>query len=156
MVLAGAAAAVFLARFSWGRYVYAVGGNEEAARYSGLRVAAVKTGIYAAAGLCSALAGLSLALRYGSGYVDLGRGYELQIIAACAIGGVSFWGGEGSVAGALLGAVTLQQLQTLLIFLGVEADRIEIAYGSAIIVAVGVDMLRHKNVLARWFGRKTS
>jgi ribose/xylose/arabinose/galactoside ABC-type transport system permease subunit len=154
MIAVGAIAVVFLARFSWGRYVYAVGGNEEAARYSGLRVAAIKTGIYAAAGFCSALAGVSLALRYGSGYVDLGRGYELQIIAACAIGGVSFSGGEGSVVGALLGAVTLQQLQTLLIFLGVEADRIEIAYGSAIIVAVGLDMLRHKNIFGRWFRRK--
>lgn len=154
MLAAGAVAVVFLARFSWGRYVYAVGGNEEAARYSGLRVSAIKTGIYAAAGFCSALAGVSLALRYGSGYVDLGRGYELQIIAACAIGGVSFSGGEGSVHGALLGAVTLQQLQTLLIFMGVAADRIEIAYGSAIIVAVVIDLLRHKNVLARWFRRK--
>ncbi|HLY11695.1 MAG TPA: ABC transporter permease [Planctomycetota bacterium] len=153
MIVVGAAAAVVLARFSWGRYVYAVGGNEEAARYSGLRVAAIKSGLYAGAGFCSALAGISLALRYGSGYVDLGRGYELQIIAACAIGGVSFSGGEGSVLGALLGAITLQQLQTLLIFLGVEADRIEIAYGSAIILAVGLDMLRHKNVFSGWLRR---
>jgi len=156
MAVAGAIAALGLARISWGRYVYAVGGNEEAALYSGVRVGAIKTGIYALAGFCSALAGVSLALRYGSGYVDLGRGYELEIIAACAIGGVSFSGGEGSVVGALLGAITLQQLQNLLIYLGVPADRIEIAYGSAIIVAVGLDMLRHKNVFGRWFRRNGS
>jgi len=156
-MLAGAAVAtLLLARFSWGRYVYAVGGNEEAARYSGLRVAAIKTGIYTVAGFFSALAGVCFALHYGSGYVDLGRGYELQVIAACAIGGVSFSGGEGSVAGALLGAVTLQQLQTLLTFLGVPADRIEIAYGSAIILAVGFDQLRHGNALGRWFRRNAA
>lgn len=156
MMIGAVAAAVLLARFSWGRYVYAVGGNEEAARYSGLRVAAIKTGVYTVAGLFSAVAGTSFALHYGSGYVDLGRGYELQIIAACAIGGVSFSGGEGSVAGAILGAVTLQQLQTLLTYVGVRSDRIEIAYGSAIILAVGVDQLRHGTVLNRWFRRKTS
>jgi ribose/xylose/arabinose/galactoside ABC-type transport system permease subunit len=147
---------ILLARFSWGRYVYAVGGNEEAARYSGLRVGAIKAGIYTVAGLLSALAGASMALKYRSGYVDLGRGYELHIIAACAIGGVSFTGGQGSVVGAILGAVTLQQLQNLLIYSGVPSDRIEIAYGSAIILAVGFDQLRHGNVLARWFRRKTT
>lgn len=156
MAAGAAIMTVLLARFSWGRYIYAVGGNEEAARYSGLEVAAIKTGIYAVAGFFSAVAGASFALRYGSGYVDLGRGYELQIIAACAIGGVSFTGGEGTVAGAILGAVTLQQLQTLLTYLGVPADRIEIAYGSAIILAVGFDQLRHGSVLSRWFRRKTT
>ena len=156
-MLAGAAVAtVILARFSWGRYVYAVGGNEEAARYSGLGVAAIKTGIYTVAGFFSAVAGVSYAAYNGSGYVDLGRGYELQIIAACAIGGVSFSGGEGSVIGALLGAMTLQQLQTLLVYLKVSADRIEIAYGSAIILAVGFDQLRHGNALARWFRRNAA
>lgn len=153
MAACAAVGTLILARFSWGRYVYAVGGNEEAARYSGLRVGAIKTGIYTVAGLLSGLAGASLALRYGSGYVDLGRGYELHIIAACAIGGVSFTGGQGTVFGALLGAVTLQQLQNLLIYFGVPADRIEIAYGSAIILAVGFDQLRQGNVMARWFRR---
>jgi ribose/xylose/arabinose/galactoside ABC-type transport system permease subunit len=60
------------------------------------------------------------------------------------------------VAGAILGAVTLQQLQNLLIYLGVESDRIEIAYGSAIILAVGFDQLRQGNVLSRWIRRKPS
>lgn len=156
MGVCAAVGSVILARFRWGRYVYAVGGNEEAARYSGLRVAAIKTGIYTVAGLLSALGGASLALLYGSGYVDLGRGYELQIIAACAIGGVSFTGGQGSVVGALLGALTLQQLQTLLIYFGVPSDRVEIAYGSAIILAVGFDQLRQGNLVSRWFRRKAT
>lgn len=156
MVGLGALATLVLARFSWGRYVYAVGGNEEAARFAGLRIAWIKTGIYAAAGLFAGLAGSSLALYYGSGYVELGRGYELQIIAACAIGGVSFSGGQGSVLGAVLGAVTLQVLQILLIQLNVRETYIEIAYGAAIILAVAVDQLRQGSVLAKWFGRKAS
>lgn len=145
-----------LARFSWGRYVYAVGGNEEAARFAGLPIGAIKAGIYAAAGLCAALAGCSMALRFGSAYVAIGAGYELQIIAACAIGGVSFSGGQGSVPGALLGALTLQTLRILLIQLHVKADYIDIAYGTAIVLAVAVDQLRTGAALPRWFGRKAA
>src|SRR6185503_3655442 len=113
MLVLGAGAAVLMARFSWGRYVYAVGGNEEAARFSGLAVDWIKVGIYTAAGLFSGLAGSAMALRYGSAYVAIANAYELRIIAACAIGGVSFAGGEGSVIGAVLGAVALQVLENL-------------------------------------------
>ena len=153
--LAGATAlgSLLLARTSGGRYVYAIGGNEEAARFSGLPIPAIKTAIYATAGLCASLGGCALALRYGSGYVELGRGYELQIIAACAVGGVSFSGGEGSILGAVLGAITLQVLEILLITLKVQADYIQIAYGAAIILAVAVDQLRHGSVVGRWIGR---
>jgi ribose transport system permease protein len=154
MLALGAATAVLLARFSWGRYVYAVGGNEEAARFSGLRVDWIKVGIYAAAGLFSGFAGSAMALRYGTAYVAIANGYELRIIAACAIGGISFSGGHGSVAGALLGAVTLQVLEILLIQLRVKAEYIDIAYGSAIILAVAIDLLRTGGGLGRWFGRK--
>jgi ribose transport system permease protein len=154
MLALGAGAAILMARFSWGRYVYAVGGNEEAARYSGLSVDWIKVGIYAVAGLFSGFAGSAMALRYGSAYVAIASGYELRIIAACAIGGVSFSGGHGSVAGALLGAVTLQVLETLLLQLRVRAEYIDIAYGSAIILAVAIDLLRTGGNLGRWFGRK--
>jgi ribose transport system permease protein len=154
MLALGAGTALLLARFSWGRYVYAVGGNEEAARFSGLRVDWIKVGIYAAAGLFSGFAGSAMALRYGTAYVAIANGYELRIIAACAIGGISFSGGHGSVAGALLGAVTLQVLEILLIQLRVKAEYIDIAYGSAIILAVAIDLLRTGGGLGRWFGRK--
>ena len=152
MIVLGIAAAVLLARFSWGRYVYAVGGNEEAARFAGLRVDWIKVGIYATAGLFSGLAGAAMALRYGSAYVAIANGYELKIIAACAIGGISFAGGEGSVTGALLGAVTLSVLENLLIQLRVPSEYIEIAYGSAIILAVSIDL--HGRDIAKWLGRK--
>jgi ribose transport system permease protein len=154
MVALGAAASVVMARFSWGRYVYAVGGNEEAARFAGLRVDWIKVGVYAAAGLFAALAGIALSLHYGSANLAVGEGYELQIIAACAIGGVSFAGGQGSVAGALIGAATLQVLRVLLIQLRVGEKYIEIAYGATIILAVAIDQVRQRPVLGRWFGRK--
>lgn len=151
----GIVASVLMARFKWGRYVYAVGGNEEAARYSGLSVDWIKVGIYAAAGLCSGLAGSAMALRYGSAYVAIANGYELQIIAACAVGGVSFAGGQGSVAGAVLGAVSLQVLRILLIQLRVAPERVEIVYGVVVLGAVAFDLHREK-LIARLLGRKTA
>ena len=93
-----------------------------------------------------------MALRYGSAYVAIANGYELKIIAACAIGGISFAGGEGSVPGAILGAVTLSVLENLLIQLRVKPEYIEIAYGSAIILAVSIDL--HGREIAKWLGRK--
>lgn len=155
-LLAGAAGWSVLARFGCGRAVYAVGGNEEAARFAGLRIGLVKAGVYAAAGLCAALAGCALALHHGSAYVALGAGYELQIIAACALGGVSFSGGQGSVGGAMLGALTLQTLRILLLQLRVKSEYIDIFYGAAIVLAVGVDQLRRGDVFARGFGRKSA
>lgn len=142
-----------MARLSWGRYVYAVGGNEEAAKFSGLPVDWIKVGIYSVAGIFSGLAGTAMALRYGTAYVAIASGYELRIIAACAIGGVSFSGGQGSVAGSVLGALTLQVLEILLIHLQVKAEYIDIAYGSAIILAVAIDLVRSGAGLHRWFGR---
>jgi ribose/xylose/arabinose/galactoside ABC-type transport system permease subunit len=156
MLALGALASVLLARFSWGRYVYAVGGSEEAARFAGLPVERVKIGVYAVAGLLAALAGCAYDLNYASSHVSHGGGYELQIIAACAVGGVSFSGGQGSVAGALLGAVSLRVLYTLLTRLKVPGERIEIAYGAAIILAVAVDQFRQGQALRRWFGRKAT
>jgi len=154
MLVLAVGMSILMARFQWGRYVYAVGGNEEAARYSGLEVDWIKTGIYAAAGLFSGLAGSAMALRYGSAYVAIANGYELQIIAACAVGGVSFAGGQGSVAGAVLGAVALQVLRILLIQLRVKPEYIEIAYGAAVLGAVAFDLLRGGRGLSKWLGRK--
>lgn len=153
MVVLALLASLVLARFSWGRFVYAVGGNEEAARFAGIPVPRVKIGVYVAAGLFAALAGCAYALNYAQAHVSNGRGYELQIIAACAIGGVSFTGGQGSVAGALLGAATLRLLYTLLIQLKVKGEYIEIAYGAAIILAVALDQMRQGTNFSKWFRR---
>ncbi len=156
VLVLGILASVVMARFRWGRYVYAVGGNEEAARFAGLRIGAIKAGIYAAAGLFSALAGCTYSLKYGTTMVTMGNGYELQIIAACAIGGVSFSGGQGTVAGSVIGAAILQTLYELLLQLRVPGDRIEIFYGAAILLAVGIDQVRRGGLPARWFSRSAT
>ena len=99
--------AVFLNYTRTGRALYAVGGNPLAARYCGIDPGAQQLLVYALAGAVSGLCGYLWVSRYGIAYVDIAQGYELTIIAACVIGGVSIAGGAGSVAGALLGALFL-------------------------------------------------
>lgn len=142
MIVLGVAGSLVLARFGWGRSVYAIGGNEEAARFCGLPIERIKIGIYVAAGFFSALAGCAYALRYGTASVSVGQGYELQIIAACAVGGASFTGGQGSIGGALIGAATLQVLRELLTQLHVQDKYVDIAYGCTIVLALAIDRLR--------------
>lgn len=153
LVVLAIVATIALARTRAGRAVYAIGGNETAARLSGLRVERTKIGIYAIAGLASALAGCAFALRYGSASVAVGQGYELQIVAACVVGGASLSGGQGSIAGAVIGAAILQVLRELLIQFHVQDRYMEIAYGAMIVVAVTIDRLQHRRVFERWFRR---
>ena len=102
-----AAFAVFLNYTRIGRALYAVGGNPLAARYCGIDLGAQQLLVYAIAGAVSGLCGYLWVSRYGIAYVDIAQGYELTIIAACVIGGVSIAGGVGTVTGALMGALFL-------------------------------------------------
>ncbi len=90
---------VLLARTRFGRYVYAIGGNEEAARLAGINVAAVKTAVYMISGGCAAVSGLLLMSRFSSGSPQTGIGTELQSIAAVVVGGTRLMGGRGSIVG---------------------------------------------------------
>ena len=101
-------------RFQWGRAIFAVGGNEMAALFSGLRVGMVKTTAYVAAGLLASISGVVLAVVQGQGKADLANGYELDIIASAVVGGTSLTGGRGSVAGAVLGALIFGVLRNAL------------------------------------------
>ena len=101
-------------RFQWGRAIFAVGGNEMAALFSGLRVGFVKTTAYVAAGLLASISGVVLAVVQGQGKADLANGYELDIIASAVVGGTSLTGGRGSVAGAVLGALIFGVLRNAL------------------------------------------
>jgi len=112
-----ALAAVFqtlMTRFQWGRAVFAVGGNETAARYSGVRVGLVKASVYLAAAMLAAVSGVALTIVQGQGKADLAMGYELDIIASAVVGGASLAGGRGSVAGAVLGALIFGVLRNAL------------------------------------------
>ena len=99
-----------LRRTRFGRYVYAVGGNREAARLSGINVRGVELSAYVVCSLCAGLAGLVLSSRVGSGSADLGSGLEITTIAAVFIGGVAWGGGAGSVIGVVLGVLLLTVL----------------------------------------------
>lgn len=105
---------VVMKRFQWGRAVFAVGGNETAALFSGIRVGRVKTLVYVIAGLLASVSGVVLAVVQGQGKADLATGYELDIIASAVVGGASLTGGRGSVLGAVLGALIFGVLRNAL------------------------------------------
>jgi ribose transport system permease protein len=103
-----------MTRYQWGRGVFAVGGNETAALFSGIPVNRIKTSAYVVSGLLAAVSGVVLAIVQGQGKADLATGYELDIIASAVVGGASLAGGRGSVAGAVLGALIFGVLRNAL------------------------------------------
>jgi ribose transport system permease protein len=134
-----------------GRNIYAVGGNQSAARLSGISVNRVRTKAFVIAGLMSGLAGVLLTARLDSGSPNYGQGYELTAIAAAVIGGASLFGGHGNVFATLFGALTIVLVQNGLNLHGVPAAWQEIALGTIIALAVGADMWRAD--LGRVMGR---
>jgi len=126
-----------------GKYMYAIGGNTEAAEVSGINTAAVIIKIYAMAGAMYGIAGFLLTARSGGSSVNLGLGYELEAIAACTIGGVSQSGGVGKVSGVLVGVCVFELLKISLQFLGVDPSYQFIAQGVVIIVAVALDIRKY-------------
>jgi len=145
-VLALAAVLVyFLLRHTrLGRYAYAIGSNTEAARYAGVRVDAYTVAVYAASGLLVGLASMIEASRLMTGQPTAGEGYELKTIAAVVIGGGSLRGGEGSVAGTLVGGFIMGLLSNGSNLLGVSPFLQQVIIGSVIILAVGADEWRKR------------
>jgi ribose transport system permease protein len=137
---------LLLTRTTFGRYVYAIGGNEEATRLSGVRVRLHKTFIYGWAGLMSAVAAIILTARLNSAQPIAGMMYELDAIAATVIGGTSLMGGEGTMVGTLIGALIMGVLRNGLNLLGVSSFLQQIIIGGVIVGAVLVDTLlkRHR------------
>jgi ribose/xylose/arabinose/galactoside ABC-type transport system permease subunit len=137
---------VLLTRTTFGRYVYAIGGNEEATRLSGVSVRFHKTMIYGVSGLMSALAAVILTARLNSAQPIAGMMYELDAIAATVIGGTSLMGGDGTLAGTLVGALIMGVLRNGLNLLGVSSFLQQIVIGAVIVVAVLIDtVLKRKN-----------
>ncbi|MDQ3349462.1 MAG: ribose ABC transporter permease [Acidobacteriota bacterium] len=129
-----------LANTVFGRAAYAIGGNEEAARLSGVHVRYHKTAIYGVAGLMSAAAAVILTARLNSAQPTAGTMYELDAIAATVIGGTSLLGGEGTIMGALIGALIMGVLRNGLNLLNVSSFIQQVVIGVVIIGAVLVDM----------------
>jgi len=121
-----------------GRMLYAYGSNKEAARFFGLPSIRIVVGAYVGAGVLAGLAGFLYAARVGTVTVVLANGWELQVLAAVVIGGVSIWGGSGSVIGAALGAVALASIDNGLVLLNVQEYWRLVIQGVAIVLAVAV------------------
>src|SRR5262249_22948539 len=140
------AAQFVLTRTTFGRYVYAIGGNEEATRLSGVSIRFHKTTIYGVSGLTSALAAVILTARLNSAQPIAGMMYELDAIAATVIGGTSLMGGDGTLGGTLVGALIMGVLRNGLNLLGVSSFLQQIVIGGVIVVAVLLDtVLKRKN-----------
>jgi len=142
-VIAVAASAVAM-RTPFGRHVYAVGGNERAARLAGIRVGRVKLLTYCFSGLCAGLVGLIIASQLESAHPATGESFELNAIAAVVLGGTSLMGGRGSVRGSLIGAFVIGVLADGLVMMGVSEFWQIVIKGLVIVLAVTVDQLQTK------------
>jgi ribose/xylose/arabinose/galactoside ABC-type transport system permease subunit len=142
---------VYLRHTVWGRETYAIGGNEEAARFSGIRIAWVKMRVYALCGLCAGFAGMLSCGKFKSAQTTTGDGYELTVVAAAVVGGASLTGGRGSALGAVLGMLVLQLIGNGIFILGnlnlgfvrvpVVQEDTKLIMGVSIIVAVMIDQI---------------
>ena len=141
--------AIFLQRISLGRHIFAVGGNPQAARVSGINVDGVLVFVYATSGFFAGLAALLMAGRTGSGYPNLGIGAELDAIAAVIIGGASFFGGRGTVLGVFAGVLVMGLLRNGLNLMDISAFWQQTLIGIVILLAVWIDVLRRRS------GRRT-
>lgn len=129
-----------LKRTALGRYAFAIGGNEEAAKLSGINVTAYKIAVYVLCGTLSGLAAIILTARLNAAQPTAGTMYELDAIAATVIGGTSLMGGEGSVIGTLIGALIMGVLKNGLTIMNVSSFIQQVVIGGAIITAVLIDM----------------
>ena len=126
-----------------GKYMYAIGGNPQAAEVAGVPVKKTLIIIYAKAAAMYGLAGFMLGAKAGGASVQLGYGYEMEAIAACTIGGVSVSGGRGKVSSALIGVAVFEILKAALQFLGVNSNAQWIALGIIIFVAISLDIRKY-------------
>jgi ribose transport system permease protein len=137
--------AIFLQRVSLGRHIFAVGGNPQAARVSGINVDGVLVFVYATSGFFAGLAALLMAGRTGSGYPNLGIGAELDAIAAVIIGGASFFGGRGTILGVFAGVLVMGLLRNGLNLMDISAFWQQTLIGIVILLAVWIDVLRRRS-----------
>jgi ribose transport system permease protein len=135
---------VVLRRTVFGRYIFAIGSNEAAARLSGIRVRSQKVAIYTVAGICFGISGLMQLSRLTQGDPTVAIGLELDVIAAVVIGGASLSGGSGTILGSIIGALIMAVLRNGSNQMGWPTYMQEIIIGVVIIIAVGLDKLRQR------------
>jgi ribose transport system permease protein len=133
---------IVTSRTVWGRRVYAVGGNEKAARLTGLNVRELKVSVYIISALCAGIAGIVQASYLSSVTASLATGEELAVIAATVIGGVNLSGGEGTIFGVVIGTIMLEVLRNGLLLFGIDPYWQGVFVGGIIVVAVSLDRFR--------------
>jgi ribose transport system permease protein len=145
MLVVGAVGHVALRRTTFGRRVLATGGNETAARFSGIDTRSIKLRVLLVSSLAAALAGMLYAGRLHSGRFQFGQGDELSVIAAAVLGGTSLFGGRGTVVGSIVGALMIGLINNGLILMGLEFSQQLIARGVIIILAVAIRQSRPRS-----------
>lgn len=148
MVAVFAVTAVLLHRTRFGQHLFAIGGNREAARFTGIAIVRHEVAVYALCGLCAGLAGLIQASQLYSAEPAAGQGFELNAIAAVVVGGTSFSGGIGALPGTLLGAIIIGILDKGLNQAGVHFSLQYVVKGLVILGAVYTDVRRRKQATA--------
>ncbi len=143
-IIAAIVADLILRRTVLGRNMYATGGNQEVARLVGINTDAYKIGAFITVGALAAIAGMFVMADLASGGTSIGSGWELTVIAGVVVGGVSLFGGAGTVAGGVIGILMLKVVQSGLVVVGVNANRQQIAVGVIMVMAVGLDILRRR------------
>ena len=129
----------------FGRYVFAIGGNPEAAELSGIVVKKITTLVFMVMGLLCSIAGVITTARLNAGANSMGTMAELNVIAAAVIGGTSLAGGQGTIYGAILGAVIMQSLDSGMVLLGISSAMRQVVIGAVLVIAVWFDVVYNKN-----------
>lgn len=145
MIIVFLAAWYILNETRYGRYVYALGGNEDSARLSGINTDKIKTLVYVISGIAAAVSGVIVTSRIGSASPNAGTGFELDAIAAVVLGGTSLSGGEGSISGTIIGAMIIGVLNNGLNLMNVSPFYQSIVKGIVILIAVLLDKRNNKN-----------
>ena len=143
-IVAAGLADFVLRRTVLGRNMYATGGNQEVARLVGINTSLYKIGAFVTVGALAAIAGMFVMADHGSGGTSIGSGWELTVIAGVVVGGVSLFGGAGSIAGGVVGILMLKVVQSGLVVIGVNSNWQQIAVGVIMVLAVGLDILRRR------------
>lgn len=144
MIIVAIAGWFVLSRTVFGRRIYAIGGNETAAKYAGIPVGKIKILVYTITGALCGLSALLYLGYLGAGETNAGNAYELQVIAATVIGGASLMGGRGTAIGAVLGAIIIQLINNAMVIFEIDQSYNQIVMGAAIIIAVVIDQTKQR------------
>lgn len=137
---------IYMLRYtSFGRHIYAVGGNEHAAKIVGIQINKIKMAVYALTGFISALAGILMVLRLGSSQVNIGENWAMPSITAGVLGGTSMNGGSGGIGGTIVGGLLMSVISFSISLLGISSYWDQIVTGVVVLIAVAIDAIRRRN-----------